>query len=52
MLARMSFFDPHDEWLAHVMLVFGFVGIAAVAFVGGWIVGTALKPWLSGWVVS
>jgi hypothetical protein len=31
-----------------VILVFGFVGIAVFAFAAGWLVGTALKPWISG----
>jgi nitrate reductase NapE component len=41
----MSLFDPQDEWLARIMLAFDYIGIAAVAFVGGWITGTAFKPW-------
>jgi len=31
--------------LARMMLAFGFVGIAVVAFAAGWLVGTTLKPW-------
>jgi hypothetical protein len=30
------------------MLVLGFVGVAVLAFVGGWLVGTAIRPWLGG----
>jgi hypothetical protein len=44
----MSLFDPQHKWLARVMLVFGFVGIAVVAFAGGWLVGTVLRPWFGG----
>jgi hypothetical protein len=43
--ASMSLFDPQQRWPERVMLVFGFVGIAVVAFAAGWLVGT-LKQWL------
>jgi len=45
-IGAMSLVDPPHPWLARVMLVFGFVGIAVVAFAAGWLVGTTLKPWL------
>jgi hypothetical protein len=41
----MSLLDPENPWLARMMLAFGFVGIAVVAFAAGWLVGTTLKPW-------
>jgi hypothetical protein len=41
----MSLVDPQHPWLARVMLGFGFLGIAVVAFAAGWLVGTML-PWL------
>jgi hypothetical protein len=41
-------FDPQQRWPKRVILVFGFVGIAVFAFAAGWLVGTALKPWISG----
>jgi hypothetical protein len=44
----MSLVDPQHPWLARVMLVLGFVAIAVPAFVGGWLVGTAIRPWFSG----
>jgi hypothetical protein len=44
----MSLFDPQQRWPERVMLVFGFVGIAVVAFAAGWLVGTTLKPWWGG----
>jgi hypothetical protein len=40
----MRLFDLGNPWLARVMLAFGFVGIAVVAFAAGWLVGTVLKP--------
>jgi hypothetical protein len=43
--AGLSLFDPQQRWPERVMLVFGFVGIAVVAFAAGWLVGTALKSW-------
>jgi hypothetical protein len=46
-LAGMSLFDPENPWLARVVIAFGFVGIAAVAFAAGWLVGTVLKLWQS-----
>jgi hypothetical protein len=39
----MSAFDPRRRRC--VMVALGFVAIAVVSFVGGWLVGTALKPW-------
>jgi hypothetical protein len=41
----MTLFDPQQRWPERVTLVFGFVGIAVVAFAAGWLVGTTLKPW-------
>jgi hypothetical protein len=41
----MSWFDPQHRWPERVMLVFGFVGIAVVAFAAGRLVGITLKPW-------
>jgi hypothetical protein len=44
-LAAMSLFDPQRPWRTYIMLAFGFVAIAVVAFAAGWLVGTTLKPW-------
>jgi hypothetical protein len=44
----MSVVDPQPPWLARVMLGFGCVGIAVVAFAAGWLVGTAIRPWFGG----
>lgn len=41
----MSLFDPQLRWPERLMLVFGFVGIAVVAFTAGWMVGTTLQQW-------
>jgi hypothetical protein len=38
----MSLFDSQQRWPERVMLVFGFVGIAVVAFAAGWLIGTEL----------
>jgi hypothetical protein len=46
--AGMSLFDPQQGWTERVMLVFGVLGIAVVAFAAGWLAGPALKPWLGG----
>jgi hypothetical protein len=40
--AGMSLFDPQQRWPERLMAVFGFVGIALVAFGAGWLVGTTL----------
>jgi hypothetical protein len=48
----MSLFDPKRPRLAAFMLVLGFAAIAVIAFLGGWMVGTAFKPWLAGWAGS
>jgi hypothetical protein len=39
----MTLFDQQQRLPERVMLVFGFVGIAAVAFAAGWLVGTTLE---------
>jgi hypothetical protein len=44
----MGFVYPQHPWLARVMLVLGFVAIALLAFVGGCLVGTAIRPWFGG----
>jgi hypothetical protein len=41
----MSLFDPQQRWPERMLMVFGFVGIAVVAFDAGWPVGTLLKQW-------
>jgi len=41
----IAVFDPQQRWPERVMVLFGFVGIALVAFATGWLVGTTLKQW-------
>jgi hypothetical protein len=44
----MSLFDPQQRWPERVMMLFGLVGIAVVAFAAGWLFGTLIKQfhWL------
>jgi hypothetical protein len=37
--------DFHNDGPERLMVVFGFVGIAAVAFAAGWLLGTTLVQW-------
>jgi hypothetical protein len=44
-LGSIAVFDPQQPWPERLMAVFGFVGIALVAFGAGWLVGTTLVQW-------